>query len=106
MVSEQLKRCAKPALTLLSLKIDRIGNCSLMKNIQLFKRKEVYEEFVFNEIFKEKRIKDHPFYRNLIQFVLDAKAPVFYEQTDASEYANFSAYYSWVLRRAGYTNAT
>lgn len=77
-----------------------------MKNIQLFKRKEVYEEFVFNEIFKEKRIKDHPFYQNLIQFVLDAKAPVFYEQTDATEYANFSAYYSWVLRRAGYTNAT
>ena len=77
-----------------------------MKNIQLFKRKEIYEEFVFNEIFKDERIKRHPFYRNLIQFVLDAKAPVFYEQTDTSEYANFSAYYNWVLRRAGYTNPT
>ena len=77
-----------------------------MKNIQLFKRKEDYEEFVFSEIFKDERIRRHPFYQNLIQFVLDAKAPVFYEQTDASEYANFSAYYNWVLRRAGYTNQT
>ena len=77
-----------------------------MRNIQLFKRKEVYEDFVFNEIFKDERIRYHPFYRNLIQFVLDAKAPVFYEQTDASEYANFSAYYNWVLRRGGYTNPT
>jgi hypothetical protein len=77
-----------------------------MKHIQLFKRKEAYEDFVFNEIFKADRIKYHPFYQNLIQFVLDAKAPVFYEQTDASEYANFSAYYNWVLRRAGYANPT
>jgi len=77
-----------------------------MKNIQLFKRKDAYEEFVFNEIFKDERIKYHPFYQNLIQFVLDAKAPVFYEQTDPSEFANFSAYYNWVLRRAGYTNPT
>lgn len=77
-----------------------------MKNIQLFRKKVDYEDFVFTEIFKDPRIKDHPFYRNLIQFVLDAKAPVFYEQTDASEYANFSAYYNWVLRRPGYTNVT
>jgi hypothetical protein len=77
-----------------------------MKNIQLFKRKDAYEEFVFHEIFKEERIKYHPFYQKLIQFVLDAKAPVFYEQTDQSEYANFSAYYSWVLRRGGYANPT
>ena len=77
-----------------------------MKNIQLFKRKEAYEEFVFHEIFKDERIKYHPFYQNLIQFVLDAKAPVFYEQTDKSEYANFSAYYNWVLRRDGYSNPT
>jgi len=77
-----------------------------MKNIQLFKKKDLYEEFVLNEIFKDERIKYHRFYRNLIQFVLDAKAPVFYEQTDPSEYANFSAYYNWILRRAGYTNRT
>ena len=77
-----------------------------MKNIQLFKQKAAYEEFVYSEIFKDEKIKAHPFYQNLIQFVLDAKAPVFYEQTDASEYANFSSYCNWVLRRAGYTNPT
>lgn len=77
-----------------------------MKDIQIFRRKEEYEDFVWTEIFKEPLIKSHPFYRNLIQFVLDAKAPVFYSQTDPSEYANFSAYYNWVLRRDTYTNPT
>ena len=37
---------------------------------------------------------------------MDAKAPVFYRQTDPSEYANFSAYYNWVLRRDGYSDVT
>lgn len=77
-----------------------------MKDIQLFRRKEEYEDFVWTEIFKEPRIKFHPFYRSLIQFVLDAKAPVFYSQTDPSEYANFSSYYNWVARRDTYQNVT
>lgn len=75
-----------------------------MKDIQLFKSKEDYEDFVWTEIFKSELIKANPFYRNLIQFVLDAKAPVFYSQTEEAEYANFSAYYHWVLRRSNYRN--
>lgn len=77
-----------------------------MKDIQLFRSKKEYEDFVWTVIFKEPLIKFHPFYRSLIQFVLDAKAPVFYSQTDPSEYANFSAYYNWVAMRDTYTNPT
>lgn len=77
-----------------------------MKDIQLFRRKEEYEDFVWGVIFKEPLIRFHPFYRSLIQFVLDAKAPVFYSQTDPSEYANFSSYYNWVARRDTYQDVT
>ena len=77
-----------------------------MKDISLFRRKDEYEDFVWTEIFKEPLIKLNPFYRSLIQFVMDAKAPVFYSQTDPSEYANFSAYYNWVARRDNYKNVT
>ena len=45
-----------------------------MKGISLFRRKDEYEDFVWTEIFKEPLIKLNPFYRSLIQFVMDAKA--------------------------------
>ena len=77
-----------------------------MRDILISRRKEEYEDFVWTEIFKEPLIRNHPFYRNLIQFVLDAKAPVFYSQTDPSEYANLSSYYNWVLRRSTYSDIT
>ncbi len=38
--------------------------------------------------------------------MLDAKAPIFYWQSDRSEHANFSAYYNFVLVRETYTNPT
>ncbi|MDA2922746.1 hypothetical protein MYX07_05795 [Patescibacteria group bacterium AH-259-L07] len=77
-----------------------------MRNIQLFKTKQEYENFVFNEIFKEKLIVQHLFYRNLIQFVIDARAPIFYHQSDKSEHANFSTYYNFELTRDTYTSPT
>ena len=77
-----------------------------MRNIQLFKTKKEYEAFVFGKIFKEKLIVEHPFYRNLIQFVVDSKAPIFYDQSDVSEHANFSNYYNFQLIRETYPNPT
>lgn len=77
-----------------------------MKNIQLFKTKQEYENFVLNEVFKEKLITSNEFYRNLIQFVIDAKSPIFYHQSDPSEHANFSGYYNFELIRKTYDNPT
>src|SRR3989344_482277 len=77
-----------------------------MRNIQLFKTKKEYEAFVFGKIFKEKLIVEHPFYRNLIQFVVDSKAPIFYDQSDVSEHANFSNYYNFQLICETYPNPT
>lgn len=77
-----------------------------MKNIKLFKTKKEYETFVFNDLFKETLITENPFYGNLIQFVIDSRAPIVYEQTDESEYSNFSPYYNFLLRRESYPNET
>jgi hypothetical protein len=75
-----------------------------VKGIRLFRDRRDYERFVLDEIVAEPLLRDHPFYRNLVQFVIDAKAPVFYWQSDPSEHANFSAYYNFVLVRETYTN--
>lgn len=77
-----------------------------MQDLRVFSSKADYEHFVFTEIFRDREIADHPFYRRLVQFVLDAKAPLFYFQSDPIEHANFSAYYHFVLRRTTYTNLT
>jgi len=77
-----------------------------MRAIRFFADKRDYEEFVFGEIVGEALLREHPFYCRLIQFVLDAKAPLFYRQSDPSEHANFSAYYNFILMRETYTNPT
>src|SRR3989344_5832118 len=77
-----------------------------MKNITLFRTKKEYEDFVFEKIISDTTLNTHPFYRNLVQFVLDSKAPLFYWQTDPSEHANFSAYYHFVLARDTYKDET
>ncbi len=77
-----------------------------MKKIKLFKTKKEYEDFIWSEIFTEKLIAEHPFYRNLIQFVLDARSPIFYYQSGASEHSNFSTYYNFQLIRETYTSET
>lgn len=77
-----------------------------MKNIKLFKTKKEYEGFIWDEIFTEPLLARHPFYRNCIQFVIDAKSPLFYTQSDPEEHANFSSYYNFELIREDYTNKT
>ena len=61
---------------------------------------------MFTDIVREPLIAGHPFYRRLIQFVLDSKAPLFYVESDPVEYRNFSAYYHFVLDRRNYADET
>lgn len=77
-----------------------------MRDLRVFPTKREYEQYVYGELVAEPLIAEHPFYRRLIQFVLDGKAPLFYRQSDATEFRNFSAYYHFVLDRETYTSAT
>ena len=77
-----------------------------MKQIQLFRQKRQYEDYVRSEILVDPELRDHPFYRRLVQFVLDAKAPLFYSMSDETEYRNFSSYYHFILDRRNYADET
>jgi hypothetical protein len=77
-----------------------------MRDLRILETRREYEEYVRDAVFAEPRITGHPFYSRLIRFVLDAKAPVFYRQSDPSEHASFSVYYDFVLLRETYTNPT
>ena len=63
-----------------------------MKNIRIFRTKKEYMGFLTNEIFTEKLIANNEFYKKLIQFVIDHKAPLFYEMSDGLERNSFSSY--------------
>ncbi|MEO6327224.1 MAG: hypothetical protein ABIT01_13130 [Thermoanaerobaculia bacterium] len=77
-----------------------------MRDLRIFATKLAYERHVFTELVSDPLIAEHPFYRRLIQFVLDGKAPLFYLQSDPTEFRNFSAYYHFILDRETYTNET
>jgi hypothetical protein len=70
-----------------------------MKNILLPETVEQYKQELHARAFPDVRIYDNPFYKKLIDWVIDNCTPVLYEQTDASEYTNFSINCNWLLRR-------
>lgn len=70
-----------------------------MKNIRFFSDAQQYYDFVFNEVFKTDITRKHPFYRNLIQWVLMNRTPLFFEASDKSEYAHFTQYFGMMLMR-------
>ncbi len=62
-----------------------------MRDIRLFERFADYEAFVREEVFADPRIPAHPYYDRLIAFVLDHRAPLFYDVSHRGEHFGFSA---------------
>lgn len=77
-----------------------------MRDVRLFPTRREHEAYVRDAVFAEPLLADHPFYSRLIRFVVDSRAPIFYRQSDPSEYASFSVYYNFILLREHYTNRT
>lgn len=75
-----------------------------MDNVRWFETKADYRDFVFSEIFKAPEVAGHPFYRRLIDFVIDQRSPLFHGQSDESEWFSFSTTYHFQLIRPGYTD--
>lgn len=77
-----------------------------MRDLRFFARLEDYRAFVDEEIFAEPLIREHPFYRRLIDFVLCERTPLFYEISHRSEQFGFSGTYHFQTIReypdAGY----
>lgn len=71
-----------------------------MKNLNWIPDFEDYREYVLREFFPDERIKSHPFYRNLIDYVLVNRAPIFYDISEKREHFSFSgAYHFQTIRR-------
>lgn len=49
--------------------------------------------------YPDAEIAEHPFYKNLIDWVADNRTPLLYEQNHDDEYTNFSINYNWLLLR-------
>lgn len=68
-----------------------------MKNIRFFKTLKEYENFVYSQVIHTFSV--HPFYSGLVSFVMENRTPLFYEQSDPSEYAHFTQYFNFELLR-------
>ena len=48
---------------------------------------------------KTNEFKTHPFYRGLLDFIIDHRSPIFFKSTKDYEYAHFTQYFNFVLMR-------
>jgi hypothetical protein len=75
-----------------------------MKDLKLFPTLAEYRNYIHTEIIKTDVFKNHPFYRGLIDFVIDHRSPIFFKGTKEHEYAHFTQYFNFVLMRDNYPN--
>lgn len=75
-----------------------------MRDLEFFDRHEDYLEYLWSEVFTEPWVWESHFYYNLVHFVADHYAPLFYTQTDRSEHFAFSGAYHFETRRLRYPN--
>jgi hypothetical protein len=75
-----------------------------MRDLEFFDEHEAYVDHLWTDVFTESWVFDSDFYRNLVLFVADHYAPIFYTQTDRSEHFAFSGAYHFETRRVQYPN--
>jgi hypothetical protein len=77
-----------------------------MRDLEFFERASDYENHIWESVFTEDWVHNTPFYRNLVNFVLDHHAPIFYTVSDKAEHFAFSGAYYFETRRTRYPNKT
>lgn len=77
-----------------------------MRDLGFFNTKAEYEDYLWNDVFVEDWVRETPFYRNLVNFIIDHRSPIFYTISDPSEHFAFSGAYHFETRRERYPNKT
>lgn len=77
-----------------------------MRDLEFFPTFAEYEDHIWNTIFTEPWVKGTPFYRNLVNYVIDHHAPIFYTVSDKAEHFAFSGAYYFETRRTRYPSKT
>lgn len=75
-----------------------------MRDLEFFPTHTEYVDHLWSDVFTEPWVAETPFYANLVHFVADHYAPIFYKQTDRSEHFAFSGAYHFETRRQRYPN--
>lgn len=70
-----------------------------MRDIAFFARREDYVEYLWAERLREPLIAGAPFYRRLVDWVVDHRSPLFYEISDRDEHFAFSGAYHFETGR-------
>lgn len=70
-----------------------------MKGLKVYPTLKEYRKYIYSEIVSNKEFHKHPFYRGLIDFVIDHRSPIFFSQSHDYEYAHFTQYFNYVLCR-------
>ncbi len=75
-----------------------------MKSIRFFPTLSAYRAHMYETIVQTEIFKYHPFYRSLIDFIIDHRSPLFFEASEDFEFSHFTQYFNFVLIRGNYDN--
>lgn len=73
-----------------------------MTNFRFFKKLDDYRTFIYEEIFTNPEFRNNIFYRGLIEFVIEHRAPLFFSLNKEEEFSHFTQYFNAVLDRGDY----
>jgi hypothetical protein len=76
-----------------------------MKNILAFDKRTDCLDFIFSELITNYEFHNNNFYRGLIDWIVDNRAPIFYEANLEYEYSHFTQYFNFILIRHNYENS-
>lgn len=77
-----------------------------MRDLEFFEDVTDYEAHIWSTVFTEPWVWDTPFYFNLVHWIMDNHAPIFYTVSDQAEHFAFSGAYFFETRRTRYPNKT
>lgn len=73
-----------------------------MQQFRFYKKVDEYRTFIYEEIFTHHEFRNNLFYRGLIEFVIEHRAPIFFSLTRDEEFSHFTQYFNAVLDRGSY----
>jgi hypothetical protein len=77
-----------------------------MRDLEFFETKAEYEDHIWSSVFTQPWVRECEFYRKLVAFIIDHRAPIFYTVSDKDEHFAFSGAYYFETRRQRYPDAT
>ncbi len=73
-----------------------------MQQFRFFKKVDEYRTYIYEEIFTHHEFRNNLFYRGLIEFIIEHRAPIFFSLTKDEEFSHFTQYFNAVLDRGDY----